>query len=190
MSGQQRAVQHPILEPFYRLLADLREKVGGGAGPGLSTALPVDFCWLFSIVHMCCHHVLAGLRETVPGFRGPGSVLPDFCALCAGFGCIALGLRFTPPHVVGPRCRVLLLLPAAAEAALRLHACPSSPSTCPQIGDESGAAECRRMANAGRLSQRMAAAGGKQQQQRQQKPGGGRKGGSGASTARAGGRRV
>lgn len=28
MSGQQRAVQHPILEPFYRLLADLKEKVG------------------------------------------------------------------------------------------------------------------------------------------------------------------
>ena len=60
-----------------------------------------------------------------------------------------------------------------------------------QIGDEAGAAECRRMANAGRLSQRMAAAaGGKQQQQRQQKPGGARKSGTGASTARAGGRRV
>lgn len=28
MSGQQRATQHPILEPFYRLLADLKEKVG------------------------------------------------------------------------------------------------------------------------------------------------------------------
>ncbi|KAI7836105.1 hypothetical protein COHA_010007 [Chlorella ohadii] len=85
MSGQQRATQHPILEPFYRLLADLKEK----------------------------------------------------------------------------------------------------------IGDEAGAAECRRMANAGRLSQRMAAAGGKQQQQRQQKAGaGGRKSGTGASTARAGGRRV
>jgi hypothetical protein len=84
MSGQQRTTQHPILEPFYRLLADLKEK----------------------------------------------------------------------------------------------------------IGDEAGAAECRRMANAGRLSQRMAAAGGKQQQQRPQKPSGGRKSGTGASTARAGGRRV
>lgn len=32
MSGQQRATQHPILEPFYRLLADLKEKVGSLVG--------------------------------------------------------------------------------------------------------------------------------------------------------------
>jgi hypothetical protein len=32
MVGQQRSTSHPILEPFYRLLADLKQKVGRRKG--------------------------------------------------------------------------------------------------------------------------------------------------------------
>jgi hypothetical protein len=58
-----------------------------------------------------------------------------------------------------------------------------------QIGDESGAAEARRQANAARLNQRLAQTG--KHQQRAQKGGTSKRStGRGASTAGGGGRRV
>lgn len=86
-----------------------------------------------------------------------------------------------------PRSRPSLAGPRSHPPPLSTHTPPPT-----QVGDEEGAAEMRRLANAGRLNQRLSQSQKQQQQGRggQQKQGGGRKSGTGASTARAGGRRV